>query len=158
MSSRVTTVILLVILAILVCAGVIYMMMPTSSSSPYSAAVIKGSDNSSTEIATTSKKFSDQPYYKFAYRIDPTNLNNMNSSMQKIFSGFRVTTINNADGSFVVNLTPTNTEYHAQSYTVKQGQKLYFIEKSMGDDNGVKDSYYADDTAVVVDQNGDVIQ
>ena len=103
-------------------------------------------------------KFSDEPYYNFAHEIDPNNLNNLSATVKQAPIGFNLSSNKNSDGIITVNLTSTNTEYHNQSYTLKPGDKLYFIEKSLGDDADGQERFLGDDTAVVVDQNGSVVQ
>ena len=98
--------------------------------------------------------FSDSPLAKFAYLIStPT----YDTNTQKALSGFTVTKKTLADGSIQVTLNAQNPEYKNQTYTVKTGEKLYFIEKTLRDDNGTEDKFLGDDTAVLVDASGYIV-
>ena len=100
-------------------------------------------------------KLSDEPYANYAYEVDP---NNLSAQAKQALAGFTVSSKALDAGDTQITLAATgNPEYHTQVYTLKPGQKLYFIEKSWGDDGGDKDFSYGDDTAVVVDQNGYVV-
>ena len=48
-------------------------------------------------------------------------------------------------------------EYKDQVYTVKTGEKLYFIEKFLQDDQNGEEKNIKDDTAVLVDTEGYVV-
>jgi uncharacterized protein YyaL (SSP411 family) len=151
---------IVIIVLVVIVAGVLY--FSSSSNTP------QAKDNSMAVAPTPSPeaapapeanvtKFADQAYYKFSYEIDPKKLGNLDATTKKALSGFKVTAKNNADGTVTVSLTSTNKEYHNQSYTLKTGEKLYFIEKSLGDDNNDTEAFLGDDTAVVVDSNGNVV-
>jgi hypothetical protein len=140
---------IIIILLVIVFGFVLYKMSikPEFSTVVYST--------TSSNATTTVMKFSDEPYYTFAYEIDP---NNLSSTTRQAMTGFSVTSQKNADGTITVSLTSTNTEYHNQSYNLKPEDKLYFIEKNLKDDVGGQEKFLVDDTAVVVDQNGNVVQ
>ncbi|MDD4989378.1 MAG: hypothetical protein PHV42_03045 [Candidatus Pacebacteria bacterium] len=149
------TIFAVIIILVLIILGWIFYSGSSNNPSPVtsnSSAPLTSGTNSS------AVKFADQPYAQYAYQIDPANLNAMDVNTKQALSGFNVTAKNNADGTVTVSLTSTNPEYHNQSYTLKSGDKLYFIERSLGDDGGGEEAFLGDDTAVVVDANGNVIQ
>lgn len=61
-----------------------------------------------------------------------------------------------ADGSTQVDLVPTETgsNYKNQTFIVKTGFKLYFIEIRSGDDQPGQDNDPRDDIGILVDANG----
>ncbi len=130
-----------------------------------SAASAAGATSTATATVTgtassTLVKLADEPYAASAYRIDPAKLGALDAAMQEILSGFVVTAQHNADGTITITLKATKAGYKDQQYTLVAGQSLYFIEKNLHDDTetGATDKTYMDDSAVVVDQNGYVVQ
>jgi hypothetical protein len=113
------------------------------------------SNNTVNSANTTGEKFSDSKYYKNSYLISGETLS---TQAQTALSGFSYSKTVNADGSITITLKAFNPEYKDQSYTLKAGQQLYFIENSFGDDsppNG--ENSLQDDHAVLVDSNGNII-
>jgi len=103
-----------------------------------------------------SAKFVDQPYYKYAYLISGPSLD---KQTKDAITGFAITKKALAGGATEFDLKALKTEYKDQVYTVKPGEKLYFLEKFMGDDDTEKneEKFMGDDQAVVVDADGNVI-
>jgi hypothetical protein len=98
--------------------------------------------------------FSDSPLSQNAYLISiPT----FDANTKIALSGFNVTKSTLADGSMQIVLNSTNPDYQTQTYTVKSGEKLYFIEANLGDDGNNNDGNVGDDTAVLVDANGFIV-
>ncbi len=98
------------------------------------------------------QKLSATPFASNAVLIYPGQLS---SNAKAALVGFNLTTKTMADGSTQVSLTPTESGYTAQKYTVKSGQSLYFVEMNHRDDaSGTTDMNKRDDFAVVVNQNG----
>ena len=98
--------------------------------------------------------FSDSPLSQNAYLISiPT----FDANTKTALSGFNVTKSTLADGSTQIVLNSTNPDYQTQTYTVKTGEKLYFIETTLGDDSGNNDGNVRDDTAILVDANGFIV-
>ena len=100
-------------------------------------------------------KFSDQTYAKNAYLISTDTLS---ADATKALSGFQMTKKNLPDGTIQIDLKALESQYHDQSYTLKSGEQLYFIDKFLGDDSGGKEGGIGDDTAVIVDASGNVVQ
>ncbi len=111
-------------------------------------------------IFTTSSvgtSFSNSPYYPYAYLISTPTLS---SDAQEAITGFQLNTTSNSDGSTTYILTALKQSYYNQTYTIQPGQQLYFIERSMGDDNVADNDDYnlGDDFAIVVDSSGNIVQ
>jgi hypothetical protein len=108
-------------------------------------------------IPAGSIKFSDTPYYPYAYQISGNSRSNM---ANQALAGFKLDKTDNSDGTTTYILTALKQEYVNQSYTLQPGQSLYFIEMSMGDDDTANNADYnlGDDFAVVVDSNGYIVQ
>lgn len=119
---------------------------PSASTNP--PASVAGTSTSS------GTKLTDEPYANFAYEVDP---NNMSSLAKQATTGFDISAQTLANGDSKVTMHASNPEYHDQTYELKPGQKLYFIEKNLGDDKDGEDKFLGDDTAVVVDSNGYVV-
>lgn len=102
----------------------------------------------------TCTKFSDTPYASNTYLISSDQLS---QDAQTALSGFQLAKSQDSNGNTVITLTAMKAGYVNQSYTLKSGQSLYFIEVSFGDDNPQQDYSYADDHAVIVDSNGCIV-
>ena len=100
-------------------------------------------------------KLADSPMADKTYLISTASLS---ADTQKALTGFSVTSSASADGSTVYVLKATNPEYQDQSYMLKPGEQLYFVEASLGDDAGDTDSNLRDDRAIVVDSTGTIIR
>jgi hypothetical protein len=99
--------------------------------------------------------FSTSQYAANSYLISGETLD---SAAQTATSGFNIQKSTLPDGSLQINLTSTNPEYHDQTYTLTAGQKLYFIEAFLGDDSDNREANLGDDTAIVVDADGYIVQ
>ncbi len=93
------------------------------------------------------------PLFKYAYQIAPGAVS---TDSQKALTGWSVDSKTAADGSVVVSLTPKDSDDQSQTYTIKSGEKLYFIEQTPADDkvDQDKDLNYRDDYGIIVDQSG----
>src|ERR1035437_6458893 len=81
---------------------------------------------------TSPQLFSSSPMSQYAHLIsDPT----IDAKTEEATMGFTITKKTLADGSIQITLNSQNTEYQTQTYTVKTGEKLYFIEKFFADDS-----------------------
>jgi len=102
------------------------------------------------------QKFSDQPYASYSYLISGDTLS---ADAKSALSGFQMQKQHMADGSTQITLKALQPQYHDQQYTLKPGEQLYFIEKFLGDDpNENEEHNLGDDSAVVVDAQGNVVQ
>jgi len=110
--------------------------------------------NSTAPPDTSKVKLVDSPNGKFAFLISGDTIN---SDAKAALAGFNLDKTSNADGTTIIKLTSTNTEYVDQTYTLKNGEQLYFIERSMGDDSNNQEFNLGDDTAVIVDSEGYIV-
>lgn len=113
------------------------------------------------EAATTTstsnsgaQAFGASQYVQYAYLISTSTYD---ANTQKALTGFTVSKTTNPDGSLGITLNAQNPEYKTQQYTVQQGQKLYFIERSLGDDQNGQDRMLRDDTAILIDSQGNIV-
>ncbi len=106
---------------------------------------------------SASRKFVDQPYYQQTYLISGDTLS---TEAKSALAGFELSKAPLPDGSVLYTLKAVEGGYRDQQFTVKPGEKLYFIEKFLADDDPVKntDKNKQDDFGVVVDANGDITQ
>lgn len=135
---------------------------PTQPTLPSQLSVSSSVSTTSTSVSgtsTTTVPFSSEPYYSFAYQIYPKS-STQSPTQKQALSGFVISTKKNTNGSVVVTLTPTNSKFTTQHYTVLPTEKLYFVERmlSLKDDINNQDYFPTDDTAVIVDQAGNVVQ
>jgi hypothetical protein len=98
--------------------------------------------------------FASSPLAQNAYLISTSTYD---ASTTRALSGFTVTKKALPDGSTQITLNSQNAEYQTQVYTIKPGEKLYFIEKFLADDSASGDRNIKDDSAVVVDKNGYIV-
>lgn len=99
------------------------------------------------------QKFADNPLFQKAYLIAPVP-GQLPDDAQKALTGWTVTNKTNADGTIQVTLTPKDTDDVEQTFTLKTGYKLYFIEMTLGDEKTGTDANRGDDTGVLVDDKG----
>ena len=128
-----------------------------SSPSADNSASQSPADNSSAQAgksANTGELFSASRSAKHAYLIS-TSL--YDAKTKEALSGFTVSKKTLSDGSMEITLNAKKSGYQTQTYTVKPGEKLYFIETSMGDDENGRDELLGDDHAVLVDANGYIV-
>ena len=106
-------------------------------------------------VTTTTQKFADQEYAKGAYLISGPTLS---TDAKKALTGFTMSQKTLPNGETSILLKAQKPSYHDQAYTLKAGEQLYFIEKFLQDDvNGVENNI-GDDSAVVVNAEGNVVQ
>lgn len=100
-------------------------------------------------------KLSDSRDANNAYLISGDTLD---AATQRAISGFSIQKTPNADGTTTISLTSSNPEYQNQSYTLQSGEQLYFIERSLGDDSNNEEGALGDDSAIIVDAQGYIVQ
>lgn len=104
-------------------------------------------------LLTRGMKLTGSPMEKFAFKIAPGAIPD---ASQKMLTGFTVTSKTLTDGSIQVDLVPKDTDDQFQSYTLKKGNSLYFIEMTQTDDvpDSDRDQNYRDDYGIIVDGAG----
>lgn len=98
-------------------------------------------------------KLSETRYWDYAYLISGDNLD---EKAKAALSGFDLKKETLPDGSVKITLKALSQGYNDQMYFLKEGEKLYFIETSWGDDPQFKEYNLGDDVAVKVDSEGDI--
>jgi len=90
---------------------------------------------------------------KYTHLIAPGTIS---ADSQTYLTGFTVKTTALPDGSTQVDLVPKDSDDQFQSYVLKTGQSLYFVEMTPLDDKADTDvdTNYRDDYGIVVDANG----
>jgi hypothetical protein len=99
-------------------------------------------------------KLSDTGYWAYAHLVSGDTLD---SAAQEAMVGFIREKKTLSDGTTQVLLKATDPGYKDHTYILKQGEQLYFIETSMGDDSKTQEFSLGDDTAVVVDSQGYIV-
>lgn len=102
---------------------------------------------------TKGQKFADSPLFSKAYLIAPV-IGDLSAAAQKALNGWTLTSKNNTDGTTTVSLTPKDADDVSQTYTLKTGYKLYFIELNPVDEPSTEDKNRGDDMGVLVDDKG----
>jgi len=90
---------------------------------------------------------------QYAYKIAPGDIP---AASQKVLTGFSVKTTALPDGSTQIDLVPKDSDDQFQSYVIKIGESLYFIEMTPADDkqDQDKDLNYRDDYGIITDAQG----
>ena len=115
------------------------------------------SKSMTTDAETGQKvKFSDQDYAKSAYLVSGDAP--LGTDANQALAGFSLNKQAMADKTVVITLKALKSEYHDQTYTLKPGEQLYFIEKFLQDDKEEDETNIHDDTAVIVDADGYVVE
>jgi len=98
-------------------------------------------------------KFSDTTVFASAVQVFPGDLT---EAARNALTGFDMTTSKNDDGTTQVTFIPKDQDDQKSSYKVAEGQTLYFVEMSKGDDNEDtnKDMFLRDDYGILVDKDG----
>jgi hypothetical protein len=99
-------------------------------------------------------RLADTPQWKYAHLISEDSLD---PAAQEAISGFTLQKSKLPDGNLQIKLIAKEQGYKDQSYTLQPGQQLFFIEKFMGDDTDGREFNIGDDTAVIVDSNGHIV-
>jgi hypothetical protein len=128
----------------------------TTSAPPVAAPSANVNQQASAVAPSADAKFVDQPYYKNAYLISGAT---MDDKTKTATAGFAITKTALSDGTTQIDLKALNSGYNNQKYVLGTGEQLYFIDGYLGDDdiNNNADNIMRDDTAVVVDANGNVV-
>ncbi len=167
-SSTMTAVITAIVVILIVTAVVLFMRnssgsnagTTTSQGGSQAASATQGQTQNAqggTQGQTTQRvKLADTRYWNYAHLISGDAP--LDQGAQAAISGFHMEKQNLSDGSVQITLKAISPQYHDQQYVVKPGQKLYFIEGSFGDDAGGNEYALGDDTAVVVDADGYIVQ
>jgi hypothetical protein len=99
-------------------------------------------------------KLSDTQDWANAHLISGDTLD---AGAQSALSGFSLKKNPMPDGTVQITLTAAQAGYFNQTYNLKPGQQLYFIERFKADDSGGSDINSKDDSAVIVDAQGYIV-
>jgi hypothetical protein len=138
----------LIIVGIIVIGLILFFAGSAKTSQP-------SATQASNVISSQQLKFADTPDAQHAYLI---SVDSYDATTSLALAGFSVGHTILADGSRQYTLVAQNPEYKNQTYIVKTGQKLYFIERMLGDDSDNEERNVRDDSAVLVDAGGFVVQ
>ena len=109
----------------------------------------------SNQVSSTAMLFANSQYVTSSYLISTTST--YNTATQRALKGFQVKKQTFVDGSLKITLIALQSEYSNQTYLVKPGEQLYFMEASSADDSISEDHAPADDRAILVSANGIIL-
>jgi hypothetical protein len=121
---------------------------------PPVAGPINQSSGNQTNSSSQPQLFESSPYKPYAYLISTDRID---ASTQQALSGFKLEKQAIADGSQAITLKALDPGYADQSYAVKPGEKLYFIETTLGDDPDNHELSLSDDSAILVNAQGYIV-
>jgi len=107
-------------------------------------------DATNTSIA---QKFTDSADFDSSYLISGLTLD---EASQRAIQGFQLSKQVLPDGSTQIKLKAIEAGYQDKLYTLKPDQKLYFIDRTLGDDRGTENNT-GDDYGVIVDNQGYIV-
>ncbi len=155
-------IVLLAILAVVVLGGAALFLggkpapkVKVPGSTPSTAPQQAQAPQGTTTTTQQRVKLADTPYMQVAYLLSGPTLS---PEAEQAIAGFQLKKQPLSDGSTQYTLKAINPGYKDQTFTVKPGEKLYFIEGSFGDDSQNNEYALGDDGAVLVDANGYVVQ
>jgi len=132
---------------------VIALLSAACQSATNNLALTPSSNNNSSTTAVTAQKFSDSPDYQNAFLISGDTLS---QTAQQALTGFQISRQMQMNGSIKINLKATETGYQDKQYTLDPGQQLYFVDKTLGDDQA-SEGNVRDDYGIVVDSQGFIV-
>ena len=159
--------IVIAIVAIVIVGGIYYVVRhngsakKTNSSDSSVTATKKDKSAKAPAVAadTTSGqklKFTDQDYAKNSYLISGDAP--LSADAKLVLTGYAMSKQVNTDKTVTITLKALKSEYHDQSYTLKPGEQLYFIEKFLQDDQNENETNLHDDTAAIVAADGTIVE
>jgi hypothetical protein len=101
---------------------------------------------------STGTLFADSPYAAHAYLISATGT--LSAAVQAALSGFSVQRQMLPDGTMQVRVSSAAPAGGTETYSVKSGEKLYFVENFMMDDASGSDRFLGDDKIFLVGADG----
>lgn len=102
----------------------------------------------------TSILFANTQYAQFAYLISSGTLS---GQAKAALAGFNISKTQNQNGTATIAITLL-ADGNKQAVNLNQGDRLYIIETSFGDDGFGTESNLGDDGFVLVNANGYVVQ
>ena len=143
--------------------GALTASRPTHSHSPARPSAARHAPAGATTTATTQAAapaqklgplLSSTSYAPYSFRVYPGP-----ESLQtrQATAGFRLQ-VTPQSGSFRLRVAAAGSGQGAQTSSFPSGDRVYFIEASLGDDSGDLDYNFGDDGVVVTDASGHVVQ
>jgi hypothetical protein len=128
---------------------------PTSTTStPTSTSTTAGPTPSTTPSQKVGPLLSSTQYAPYAFRVYPGPVS---SQAQVATAGFTIHVTPSA-GKITLSVSASGSGQGAQTSTFPAGDRVYFIEASLGDDSGNTEYNFGDDGVVVTDAHGHVVQ
>jgi len=126
---------------------------PSTTTPPSKAA---GSTTTSTSAAPRAQKLgpalASTQYASYAYQVYPGSLS---SQAQLALTGF---TVHVTPGPTTITVKVSATGSAPQSSNYPLGDKVYFVETTLGDDSGVSDYNFGDDGILVTNAAGRIVE
>lgn len=97
---------------------------------------------------------SSTQYASYAFQVYPGPVS---SQATAATAGFSVK-VNPGSGSFSVSVSAVGTTGAPQTSTYPTGDRVYFVEATLGDDSNNSDYNFGDDGVVVTNANGRIVQ
>ena len=142
-------VLIYLVIAVVAYAAIYYLFFAKGASSNNAPV----SQNNSQAVSKV--KFADTSDAQNAYLI---SIDNYDAKTNEALAGFKVDRKVLSDGTQQINLVAQEAGYQSQSFTVAPGQKLYFVEKFLQDDQNGQERNMGDDKATLVDADGYIVQ
>lgn len=144
------------VVLLLAVGGGLYFMNKTSEKSATPEEVREVPSGAPTGRGSLSgQKFADTQLAQSAVLIYPGA---MSAEAKAATSGWQLKTTQNTDGTTQASLVPVGSEAtegdSAHTFTLKTGDKLYFVDLNPSDDSPNMDNNKNDDIGIVVDANG----
>ncbi len=128
-------------------------LSPTAKNLTANKATSTGTTSTLEVNAQTKVKLSDSPDAGNAFLISGDSLS---AEATQALTGFTINKQIMPDGTTKITLTAIDPEYKNQEYTLEVGQSLYFIDRSLRDDNS-QEANIGDDFGIITDSDGYII-
>ncbi len=145
-----------VVMVVVLIGGYMAVSGKTSASQSNNTPSAQSSTAATTGSEVAKQLFQSSSDAQFSYQIFPGTVS---AQAKTAMAGFALTTQSMTDGATQVMLSAQNPGYQTQVFTLKTGEKLYFIERMGGDDHAAQDTdtNLGDDKGVVVDASGYIV-
>ena len=121
---------------------------------PVSPTTTSNASTAKSAMTSTGQLFSQYPYANKSFEVFPTSV----ATAAKALGAFSITQTSLGNNTYKVILANSAEGSVQQSVTVTGDQKVYFIERSSGDDSATEDSVTTDDILVAVDAQGTILK
>lgn len=139
-------VIAVVVIAAIAVAAFLFMNGSRPSGAPYSSSA-PATLNPNSSLT----QFNGSKYASYAYMLYPNRSDSAGAQVAMSDFNESIQTLQNGSASVTMNFTDTHAVY---TVTVKQGFRLYFLDRNLGDDSASRDATGGDDGYLLVDPSG----